>query len=250
MTLLSQGVQTMVKIGCCGFASAKGTYYKTFEVVEIQKIFYQFPRLQTVLRWREEAPKGFEFTLKAPQLITHLPSSPTYRKLGYSIPEKEKPNYGFFKPTDAVLDAWEKTQKIAQLLEAKIVIFQMPPSFLPTLENKRNMKKFFRKIKRQGLLLVWEPRGNWDGKEIRTLCSQLGLVHCVDPFKAEALSGNFLYFRLHGIGDYRYRYSYRDLKKLKVKCEEKKEVYCMFNNVYMFEDATRFKKMYGKIVES
>jgi len=236
----------MVKVGCCGFAVARKKYYDNFEVVEIQKVFYQFPRLETILRWREEAPKGFEFTLKVPQLITHLPSSPTYRKLGYLIPDKEKANYGFFKPTDEVFEAWEKTQKIAQLLEAKIVIFQMPPSFLPTIENKWNMKNFFRKIKRRGLILVWEPRGDWEGKEIRSLCSQLGLVHCVDPFKAEALSGELVYFRLHGIGGYRYRYTDRDLKKLKVKCEEKKEIYFMFNNIYMFEDATRFKKMVGR----
>ncbi len=236
----------MVKVGCCGFAVARGKYFDNFEVVEIQKVFYQFPKLETILRWREEAPKGFEFTLKAPQLITHLPSSPTYRKLGYLIPDREKANYGFFKPSDEVFEAWEKTQKIAQLLEAKIVIFQMPPSFLPTIENKRNMKKFFRKIKRRGLLLVWEPRGDWEGKEIRSLCSQLGLVHCVDPFKAEALCGELVYFRLHGIGGYRYRYTDRDLKKLKVKCEEKKELYFMFNNVYMFEDATRFKEMVGR----
>jgi len=236
----------MVKVGCCGFAVARARYYENFEVLEIQKTFYQFPRLGTVLKWREEAPKVFEFTLKAPQLITHLPSSPTYRKLGYSIPDKQKPYYGFFKPTDMVFEAWEKTQKIAQLLEAKIVIFQMPPSFQPTVENKRNMKKFFRKIKRQGLRLVWEPRGKWEGKEIRSLCSELGLVHCVDPFKAEAVAGEFVYFRLHGMSGYRYRYTDRDLRKLKVKCKEKKEIYCMFNNIYMFEDASRFKKMVGK----
>jgi len=236
----------MVKVGCCGFSVARASYYKNFEVLEIQKVFYQFPRLETVLKWREEAPKGFEFTLKTSQLITHLPSSPTYRKLGYPIPEKEKANYGFFKPTDMVFEAWKKTQKIAQLLEAKIVIFQMPPSFHPTVENKRNMRKFFKKIKRQGLLLLWEPRGKWDGKEIRGLCSELGLVHCVDPFKAEAPFGEFTYFRLHGMGGYRYRYTDRDLRKLKAKCEEKSEVYCMFNNIYMFEDASRFKKMVGR----
>jgi len=235
----------MVKVGCCGFAVARERYYKNFEVLEIQKVFYQFPRLETILKWREEAPRGFEFTLKASQLITHLPSSPTYRKLGYLIPEKEKTEYGFFKPTDKVFEVWEKTQKIAQLLEAKIVIFQMPPSFHPTVENKRNMRKFFKKIKRQGLLLIWEPRGEWDGKEIKSLCSELGLVHCVDPFKTEALFGEFAYFRLHGMGGYRYRYTDRDLSKLKLKCKEKKEIYCMFNNVYMFEDALRFKKMVG-----
>jgi len=236
----------MVKVGCCGFAVARKKYYENFGVLEIQKVFYQFPKIGTVLKWREEAPKAFEFTLKAPQLITHLPTSPTYRKLGYSIPEKEKENYGFFKPTEAVFQAWEQTQKIAQLLEARIVVFQMPPSFQPTLENRKNMKRFFKKIKRQGLRLVWEPRGKWESKEIRSLCSELGLIHCVDPFKAEAVSGEFSYFRLHGIGGYGYRYTYGDLKKLRLKCEGKSETYCMFNNVYMFEDAIRFKKIVGK----
>jgi len=235
----------MVKVGCCGFAAARQTYYKNFEVLEIQKVFYQFPKMETVLRWREEAPRGFEFSLKASQLITHLPTSPTYRKLGYPIPEKEKARYGFFKPTDEVFEAWDKTLKIAQLLEARIVIFQMPPSFHPTLENKRNMKKFFKKIKRHGLRLVWEPRGKWEADEIRSLCYALGLVHCVDPFKAEAVPGEFSYFRLHGIGGYDYRYTDRDLRKLKEKCERNKELYCMFNNIYMFEDASRFKKMLG-----
>jgi uncharacterized protein YecE (DUF72 family) len=37
------------------------------------------------------APKEFEFTIKACQLITHDPKSPTYRKAGITIPEsKEK----------------------------------------------------------------------------------------------------------------------------------------------------------------
>ncbi len=236
----------MVKVGCCGFGVARARYYKNFEVLEIQRVFYQFPKLETILKWREEAPKEFEFSLKASQLITHLPTSPTYRKLGYSIPEKEKPEYGFFKPTDAVFEAWEKTLKMAQLLETRIVIFQMPPSFHPTVENKRNMRKFFRKIKRRGLILIWEPRGDWDRKEIKSVCYELGLIHCVDPFKAETVSGEFSYFRLHGISGYNYRYTDRDLRKLKVKCEEKSEIYCMFNNVYMFEDASRFKKMVGR----
>ncbi|MHC1610664.1 MAG: DUF72 domain-containing protein [Candidatus Methanospirareceae archaeon] len=38
-------------------------------------------------RWRLRAPKEFEFTVKAWQLITHEPTSPTYRKarLGSSL---------------------------------------------------------------------------------------------------------------------------------------------------------------------
>ena len=118
-----------VKIGCCGFPVSKEKYYKNFDVVEIQKTFYQPPEEKMVLKWREEAPDDFEFTLKAWQLITHEASSPTYRRLKLKIPESKKKNYGFFKPSDEVWEAWEKTEKMAQILKPKIIVFQCPPRF-------------------------------------------------------------------------------------------------------------------------
>ena len=80
----------MIRVGCCGFPVKKETYYKTFSVVEIQQSFYQLPRIETGKRWKEETPRHFEFTMKAWQLITHEPSSPTYRRLRMAIPEKKK----------------------------------------------------------------------------------------------------------------------------------------------------------------
>jgi uncharacterized protein YecE (DUF72 family) len=252
-----------IKIGCCGFPVAKDKYYKNFKVVEIQQTFYQPPEEKTVLKWREQAPHGFEFTLKAWQLITHEPSSPTYRRLKLKIPQSKKRDYGFFKPTDEVWEAWEKTEKIASILESKIIVFQCPPSFEPNSENKKNLEKFFKTIKRKDYLLVWESRGKWESKEISSLCEKLDLVPCVDPFKLVVSKANLNepfpskigYFRLHGKTGYRYKYTDSDLRKLTkiVRSHlwqdspnfEKNYnlVYFMFNNVYMFEDVLRLQKM-------
>jgi uncharacterized protein YecE (DUF72 family) len=79
----------MIKVGCCGFPVKRETYYHTFQVAEVQQTFYQPPLLATGKRWREEAPPDFEFTMKAWQLITHEPSSPTYRRLRMKIPEEK-----------------------------------------------------------------------------------------------------------------------------------------------------------------
>lgn len=46
-------------------------YFERFSIVEVQQTFYEPPARSTLLRWRESAPQGFEFTLKAWQLITH-----------------------------------------------------------------------------------------------------------------------------------------------------------------------------------
>ncbi len=235
----------MIKTGCCGFPIARKRYYHHFKVVEIQKTFYQPPKPETVQRWREEAPEEFEFTLKAWQLITHPPQSPTYRRAKVEIPPSKRESYGYFRPTDEVFGAWEVTKRIALALRAKLVVFQCPASFKPTPENMRNMEGFFSKAERGRLLFGWEPRGEWKGQEIEGLCRSLDLLHIVDPFKSKAVYGSTQYFRLHGRGGYWYRYSQEELLQLKEWAEEK-PTWVMFNNVYMLEDALRFAQLLGR----
>jgi len=232
----------MIKIGCCGFPEARAKYVEEFPVVEVQQTFYQPPRLETLEQWREQAPAGFEFTLKAWQLITHLPSSPTYRRLKDPRLISSPAIYGFFRPTDEVFAAWEQTRQCAQALQATIVVFQCPASFRPTDENIANMERFFRHIERDRLTLCWEPRGPWENKIVASICEQLNLVHCVDPFVNEPIPGALLYFRLHGIGGYRYRFSDQDFEHLSQFLFSKKPTYVLFNNVAMLEDARAFLK--------
>ena len=54
-----------VKVGCCGFPSGRKEYFSQFKLVEVQQTFHKMPRLETTMKWREEAPSGFEFSLKA-----------------------------------------------------------------------------------------------------------------------------------------------------------------------------------------
>lgn len=231
----------MIKVGCCGFPGGMQLYSKEFEVVEVQRTFYKLPRIETAAKWHAQAPTGFEFTLKAPQLITHEPTSPTYRKAGIKLSSEDKDKYGSFKPTENVQMAWDETRKICKALEAKIVIFQCPASFKPTRENIQNLREFFHTIDRKGLLCAWEPRGEWKDDEIASLCRELDLIHCVDPFLSDPLRGEIRYYRLHGGPGYRHKYTDDELEELRKKCWG--ETYCMFNNITMHEDALRFKEM-------
>lgn len=233
-----------IKVGCCGWAEAHQNYYKNFKVLEVQETFYQPGNLSKYEKWRKEAPKDFEFILKAWQVITHPSDSPTYQRLRKKILESEKKNYGFFKSSKEVFQAWGKIDKIAQLLNTKIILFQCPASFKPIPEHKENLKKFFQKIDRREYIFVWEPRGKWKGDEIKKLCKELDLVHCVDPFKNKSTFGKINYFRLHGRPGYSlyYKYTDRDLKQLKNFCDRKIN-YILFNNLSMLRDAKRFQKL-------
>jgi len=61
----------MIKVGCCGYPTSAQRYYENFRVVELNKTFYQYPRISTVVGWRQKAPKDFEYTVKAHQDVSH-----------------------------------------------------------------------------------------------------------------------------------------------------------------------------------
>lgn len=238
------GYEDKVKVGCCGFPVSMKKYFEVFNVVELQKTFYKLPKRETAARWREEAPESFEFVVKASQLITHPPSSPTYRKAGLKIDESKKKNYGFFKPTDEVFKAYEETVEIVRILKGKLVLFQTPARFSENDENIKNLFSFFESIERKDLILMWEPRGNWNEETLMDIFKKLNLVHVVDPFKNKSLYGSIAYYRLHGLGEgYRYRFSDDELLYLKSLLKEGIETYVMFNNTNMFEDASRFREL-------
>jgi len=218
------------KIGCCGFPTSKVKYFKAFSLVELNSTFYAYPKLTLVKKWREEAPPNFEFTVKAHKDISH--------------------NY---KLTDSLdcLRAFDQMKDICLTLNAKILLIQTPGSFKPTKENITTTRKFFEKIDRNKLAIVWETRGpDWDQPALRKtlaiMLKELNVTHVTDPFKIMPIHvSNFAYFRLHGLGarmDY-YQYSDDELKKLieKVSPLEKqgKTVYLFFNNLAMFDDGQR-----------
>ena len=233
----------MIKIGCCGFPVLRKRYFELFPVVEIEQTFYQPPQVSLAEKWRWEAPRGFEYTMKAWQIITHEPTSPTYKRLKAAIPKAKEKHYGSFKPTEEVHVAWETTREIADALAADIIIFQCPASFVPDQENIKNLKQFFSHIKRGEHILAWEPRGRWLPKDIESLCRDLDLIHVVDPFVASQKYGNISYHRLHGRNRYRYKYTRDDLELLKGFAQKTKDCYVMFNNMDMFDDAMAFQEM-------
>jgi uncharacterized protein YecE (DUF72 family) len=236
-------------VGCCGWPEGRAAYYRHFPVVELQTTFYQPPSVELARKWQAEAPPGFRFTLKAWQLITHTPNSPTYRRLKRPIPEAEKQAYGSFRPTPQVRTSWETTLAIARAVQAPVVVFQCPASFRQTADNRKNLQDFFVAIERQGRLIVWEPRGDWEPDVVSEICRRLDLVHCVDPFQGvEPVSTGPVYLRLHGRGGYHYQYKAEELEWLAELCRRqdaagRDPIYVMFNNPAMREDARRFRAL-------
>jgi len=234
---------TKIKIGTCGFRSTKEDYAKTFSTVEVQHTFYQPPQIPTLERWRTVVPPNFEFAIKAWQLITHEAKSPTFKRLKKILTETERAEAGYFKPTAIVAEAWETTLACAKALQAKTILFQCPASFKQTPENIDNLEKFFASVKRGKLNFAWEPRGDWDGKTVKSICENLDLWHAVDPFARITETPDECYYRLHGRGGFRYKYEEDELAELAALLPKNKISYVFFNNRYMTEDASLFQNI-------
>jgi len=91
-------------------------YSERLSTVEINSTFYRLPQKSTLENWKEQVPKTFRFSLKAPQRITH------------------------FKRLKEVSDDAKYFLDIAATLEDQlgVVLFQLPPNMkkdLPRLET-------------------------------------------------------------------------------------------------------------------
>lgn len=82
------GCPAMIRIGCSGwnYRHWRGRFYpqelpvrrwyghyaERFDTVEINASFYRLPKPETFAAWRDAAPAGFCYAVKAPRFITHM----------------------------------------------------------------------------------------------------------------------------------------------------------------------------------
>ncbi|RLG88219.1 MAG: DUF72 domain-containing protein [Thermoprotei archaeon] len=244
----------IILTGCCGFNVSRRKYFQLFKVVELQETFYRPPTLSTLERLRNEAPPDFVFTFKVWQVLTHSPKSPTWKKAKLDVDKETLSRLGSLKPTKENFEIWEKMREIAKVINAKVAIFQTPPSFGYSKENYESAYNFFKSINRDGLLIGWEPRGTWKEHRdiLERLISEVEVIHVTDLLREEpVIVSKVMYTRLHGLGprevNYKYKYTDDDLSRLASiltkYSDNVSEYYVMFNNVYMVDDSLRFKNI-------
>ncbi|MEM1890512.1 MAG: DUF72 domain-containing protein [Pyrobaculum sp.] len=235
-----------VLVGTCGFPKSRRVIYSTLDAVELQETFYNMPNPEKMAQLRREAP-DFRFTAKVFQGITHSPDSPTFKRTrGF----KPGVGHGLLKPTRENLQLWDQFTEAVAPLRPDVLIFQTPPSLKP----EPHIYDFFTAVVGRWRL-AWEPRGQTYG-DIKLIekVAELGVVIVVDPLRKEPTTARYHYFRLHGLGgrevNYRYKYTAQDLQRLAsiIKQLKGEEAYVMFNNIYMYDDAVEFKRIYATSV--
>lgn len=83
----------MIRAGVCGWCRAQDEVVDGVSTLEVQRTFYQPPKVSTAERWRtkaDEVPGDFAFTVEVWQLVTHPPSSPTYSQTSEEIEDAHR----------------------------------------------------------------------------------------------------------------------------------------------------------------
>lgn len=251
-----------IRVGTCGQVVSWAKFFLLFDALEINSTFYRFPTDRQVKNWQKHLlsakEKGAFVSLKAHQLFTHPLRSPTWKRSEFGPEEREqlKGLVGCLKWNPFTEKQLKTTAELASSLGADFILFQLPAA----CHNEREqVLPFFKEaLKRLPTRLGLEIR--WEDLPLLEEASRLGVVPVFDPFLEENLRESFfpslpfLYLRLHGQKDargrlnYKYRYTDEELLKLKEMLFEARagEIVVLFNNVYMKEDALRFKELISK----
>lgn len=239
----------MIRAGCAGFPIARSRYFGQLPSVELDATFAGSPKLATLEAIRASAPPGFEFSLRASQLITHTRESAGFRTEGAkALSAKRALCVGHFRDTPEVGLAWESTRAAAEALGARFIVLETPTSFYPDANHLRDMYRFFKGIRRGRFALVWQPRGDWDARLRRKVCADLQLQRALDPLDhfgepppgPLAPKAEVNYFRLRGgtAG----AYGPGELAEIRKACGDAPSYVYFLNRVNGFKDACRFMR--------
>ena len=231
-----------IRIGCSGwnYKHWRGPFYppklpvrvwfehysSEFDTVEVNNTFYRLPEPSTFASWRERAPDGFLFAIKASRYLTHL------KRL--------------IDPEEPVMRLFEHARELGKHFGP--ILYQLPASFhrdLDRLEHfvsilPRTLGEIGGRPSDHPLTHAVEFRHpSWYVDDTRAVLHAHSVTMCMHDKAGSAISspldGPFVYVRFHGPGGrYFGRYDRRRLDDWADRLAEQsrggRDVYAYFNN--------------------
>lgn len=238
-----------IRIGCSGwiYKHWRGAFYPekmpisrwfdhyaaTFDTVEINNSFYRLPKAETFDKWREQAPRGFVYAVKANRFLTQAKK----------LKDCAEPLQRMLTPFRHLGDRLGP------------ILYQLPPRFRVNLER---LSEFIDLLPRD-LVHVFEFRDkSWLTEEVLALLDARGVSFCAHDMPGSATprwaAGRHAYVRFHGgEGKYWGRYSDEGLLGWTDWIVEQsllgRDVWCYFNNdihAHAVHDALTLRSMVGQ----
>jgi uncharacterized protein YecE (DUF72 family) len=189
-------------------------YAATFDTVELNTSFYHLPKPETFDKWRDQAPPGFLYAVKAPRFITHMKK----------LKECDEPMEEFLA----------RARHLGDRLGP--ILYQLPPRWALNLER---LEQFIALLPRD-LRHVFEFREtSWMTEQVLALLDRSGISFCAHDMPGlrteRWAAGPIAYVRFHGgEGKYWGRYSDEALLAwtdwIVAQARGGRDAWCYFNN--------------------
>lgn len=210
-------------------------YADRFDTVEINNSFYRLPKAETFEKWRDQAPAGFCYAVKANRFLTQA------RKLK----DCEEPLQRMMKPFRALGDRLGP------------ILYQLPPRFRINLER---LDEFLTQAPRDVINVFEFREKSWLTEDTFDLLERHGASFCVHDMPGSATArravGPIAYVRFHGTrGKYSGRYSDESLLSwtdwMGEQARDGRPVWAYFNNdieAHAIHDAQTLKAMIAQAI--
>lgn len=189
-------------------------YAQAFDTVEINNSFYRLPPPETFAKWRDKAPDGFVYAVKASRFLTHMKK----------LKDPEDPLSRFF----------DAATNLGPALGP--VLYQLPPGWKLDLERLTRFLEALPSGFRHGIEFR-DP--SWYDDRVFERLARYGVALCLHDMQGSATErmvvGPFVYVRFHhGTARYGGRYSDERLDEwagwLGGRLTEGFDVFAYFNN--------------------
>ena len=210
-------------------------YAEHFDTVEINNSFYMLPRPETFDKWREQAPPGFCYAVKANRYLTQAKK----------LKDCEEPLTRMMAATRHLGD------RLGPML------YQLPPGLHLNLDR---LESFLRLVPKDVTNVFEFRHSSWYVPETYTLLDRYGAGFCIHDMPGSASEriavGPAAYVRFHG-GEDKYwgRYSNEGLLDwadwIVGQARSGRPAWCYFNNDidgHAIDDAQTLRSMVGQLL--
>jgi uncharacterized protein YecE (DUF72 family) len=188
-------------------------YAQHFNAVEVNNTFYRLPEPSTFVRWRQRAPRGFVFAVKASRYLTHM------KKLK--------------DPADPIELFFSRAKGLGRTFGP--VLYQLPPRW-PL--NLARFETFLQALPRGRRHAVEFREPSWYTDDVCTLLQRHRVALCLHDMQGSESGkravGPFVYVRFHGTQKYGGTYHDETLdgwaEWLTDQLRSDSDVYVYFNN--------------------
>ncbi len=205
-------------------------YARHFDTVEINNTFYRLPEAETFDAWREQAPKGFLYSLKFSRYATHIKR----------LKEPQQPIETFV----------QRAEHLQRCLGP--VLVQLPPRWRVNLER---LDAFLAHVPKRYRWALEFRDASWLNDAVYALLERHQVALCQHDMIARhprRITTGWVYLRYHGdhySGSYSHQFLAAQARRIADYLAEGLDVYAYFNNDaqgYAVENALALKRYLGQ----